>query len=294
MKKIILSIIISLSLFGCQNNKKTELKYEKPKLEILLIGTFHFRNFDPKLILDVAQTNEVDILSLENQIELELIKNKISEFKPSKIFVEFPSENQNRLDSFYNSFYPANYKNVARNELQQLAFRVGKNLKLNKIYGCDFRNNKFPYDEMMESIKSAKQNNLIEFENKSNSEFETEYNGIVKKRQSLLDAIYFLNDDRNRKKDLSWYANFANKAGKLNDTTGIFLASEWYRRNLFMYANVQKQIDNNDKRIMILLGASHIAIFKNFIELNPEWKIIELKEIMKKNNSHQRTVLKNK
>jgi hypothetical protein len=51
-----------------------------------------------------------------------------------------------------------------------------------------------------------------------------------------------------------------------------------------MYANVQKQIDNNDKRIMILLGASHIAIFKNFIELNPEWKIIELKEIMKKNN----------
>lgn len=77
MKKIILSIIISLSLFGCQNNKKTELKYEKPKLEILLIGTFHFRNFDPKLIRDVVQTNEVDILSLENQNELELIKNKI-------------------------------------------------------------------------------------------------------------------------------------------------------------------------------------------------------------------------
>ena len=35
---------------------------------------------------------------------------------------------------------------------------------------------------------------------------------------------------------------------------------------------------------MILMGASHIATLKNFIELNPEWKIVELKELIKKNN----------
>jgi hypothetical protein len=123
---------------------------------------------------------------------------------------------------------------------------------------------------------------LIDLEEKSITEFETEYNAITKSRKSLLETLYFLNDNVNRKKDLSWYSNFATKAGTLKDTTGVFLASEWYRRNLFIHSFTQKQIDNSDKRIMILFGASHIATFKNFIELNPEWKIVELKEIMEK------------
>lgn len=280
MKNITLLALI-LGLLGCEKPKKSQLTVTKPKLEVLLIGTFHFRNFNPKLNLDISKTKEIDVLTTENQNELEQIKKKISEFNPTKIFVEYTFEDQNKLDSLYNSFSPTDYKKVERNEIQQLAFRVGKNLKLNKIYGCDYWNFKFHYDDLMKSIENAKQKDLKDLEEKDATEYEMEYNKVIKKQKSLLDALYFKNDNENRKKDLSWYSNFANKAGNLKDTTGIFLASEWYRRNLFMYANVQKQIERKDKRIMILLGASHIATFKNFIELNPEWKIVELKEIMK-------------
>ena len=283
MKNIILITLI-ITLFSCEKSKKKEINNTKPRLEILLIGTFHFSHFDPKLNLDISETNEIDVLTTENQKELEQIQKKISEFNPTKIFVEFPYDKQNKLDSLYNSFSPTNYKNVERDEIQQLAFRVGKSIKLKKILGCDFRNYQFQYDKMMETIQNAKQNDLIELEDKSNTEFESEYNAITKNRKSLLEILYFLNDNVNRKKDLSWYSNFANKASTLKDTTGVFLASEWYRRNLFMYSNVQKRIDSKDKRIMILLGASHISTFKNFIELNPEWKITELKELMLKNN----------
>ena len=283
MKKIILITLI-ITMLSCEKSKKTAINNTKPKLEILLIGTFHFRNFDPKLNLDISQTNEIDVLTTENQKELQEIQKKVSEFNPTKIFVEFPYDEQNKLDSLYKSFSPTNYKNVERHEIQQLAFRIGKSLKLKKIFGCDFRSYQFPYDKMMETIKNAKQNDLIELEDKSITEFELEYNTLTKNRKSLLEVLYFLNDNVNRKKDLSWYSNFANKAGTLKDTTGVFLASEWYRRNLFMYSNVQKRIDSKDKRIMILLGASHIATFKNYIELNPEWKITELKELIRKNN----------
>ncbi len=44
----------------------------------------------------------------------------------------------------------------------------------------------------------------------------------------------------------------------------------------------QKTVENEDKRILILSGASHIAMFKDFIDQNPKWKTIELKEIMEK------------
>ena len=70
MKNIILITLI-ITLFSCEKSKKTEISNTKPKLEILLIGTFHFRNFDPKLNLDVSQTNEIDVLTTENQKELE-------------------------------------------------------------------------------------------------------------------------------------------------------------------------------------------------------------------------------
>ena len=141
-----LFLFIFFIFISCDKRGKRENDEVKPKLEVLLVGTFHFRNFDPKKILDVAQTKEVDVLSLENQKELELIKEKISEFNPSKIFVEFPAKDQKELDSIYKSFSNLNYNKVERKEIEQLAFRVGKNLKLNRIYACDFSNYKFPYE----------------------------------------------------------------------------------------------------------------------------------------------------
>jgi hypothetical protein len=184
MKNIILITLI-VTLFSCQNSKKIVINNTKPKLEVLLIGTFHFKNFDPKLNLDITQTNDVDVLTTENQKELEEIKKKISQFNPTKIFVEFPYNEQNKLDSLYNAFSPTDYKTVKRDEIYQLAFRVGKNLDLKKIFSCDFRNYQFPYDKMMEDINDAKQNDLIDLEEKSITEFETEYNIITKSRKSL-------------------------------------------------------------------------------------------------------------
>jgi len=50
-----------------------------------------------------------------------------------------------------------------------------------------------------------------------------------------------------------------------------------------MYSIIQKSVEESDERIMILGGNSHIAMFKEFIDYNPEWKPIELKDILKWN-----------
>ena len=65
-----------------------------------------------------------------------------------------------------------------------------------------------------------------------------------------------------------------------NDYTSAYLASEWYRRNLYMYALIQKSVESKDEKIMIIGGNSHIAMFKDFIDKNLEWKTTELKDIM--------------
>ncbi len=285
----LLFIISILSLISCQvetdkksSNQSSPSNISK-KTEVLLIGTFHFSNFDPKNNVDIMQTSEVDVLTDKNQKELKLICDKIVEFNPSKIFVEYPYTKQVTLDSIYDNFDSKNFELKDRDEGEQLSFRVAKQLGHKRIFACDYRGSSFPYNSMIKSMKVANQQDLISSDNQYTEQWEKQYNEIVNRNQSLLDVLYFLNSKKERIEDRAWYLNSANKAGSTNDTIGTFLATEWTRRNLHIYSKIQKQVTENDERIMILLGSSHVAILKDFIDYNPDWKTVELKELMESN-----------
>ena len=47
-----------------------------------------------------------------------------------------------------------------------------------------------------------------------------------------------------------------------------------------MLANIQKQTDATDNRIMVLAGASHITMFLDLLKHDANYKIVELKDIM--------------
>lgn len=288
--RLILIIFISITLLAsCQEKTNKESSNASlssntsEKTEVLIIGTFHFSNFDPKYNQDLIQTSEVDVMTEQNQKELELISNKIAKFKPSKIFLEAPYSEQAELDSMYNAFVPENYDQKNRDEGDQFAFRVAKKLGHKKLFATDFRDFSFPGNSMRKSMENANQQDLIALDDLKDEQWEKDYNELVNKNHSLLDVLYFLNSSEERKIDRAWYLNYANKAGSLNDTIGTFLASEWYRRNLHIYSKIQKQVTEKDERIMILLGSSHIAILKDFIDNNPKWKTVELKEVMENN-----------
>jgi Family of unknown function (DUF5694) len=71
-------------------------------------------------------------------------------------------------------------------------------------------------------------------------------------------------------------------AGKSDNFIGPFLVSEWYKRNIYMLSIIQKLTETTDKKIMILAGSSHIAMMKEFLLLNKNYKIVELKEVLEK------------
>jgi len=283
MKNLLL--IIGLALVSCNTKQgNITLDDEKKELntiktEVLLVGTSHWNNYK-KADFDVAQTNEIDILSATYQKDLNDIADKIVAFKPDKIFVERTLNYQPKLDSLLNLYKTTEWGNDKRNEIYQLGFRVAKTLKHNRVYGIDFRNTEFSYDSLMKAMETAKQTTLISSFNADIKQYETNYNTLVSEQRSLKDILYFLNDDKQRQLDLSWYLEGANKGGDLNSTVGSFLASEWIKRNIYSYGLIQKYTQSKDKRIMILMGASHIAVLKQLISVNTEWKTVELKAIM--------------
>ncbi len=249
------------------------------KLEVLLVGSSHWNNYNSEG-LDVAQTNEIDILSSKYQSDLNEIVEKIKVFNPDKIFVERTLKYQPKLDSLYHLYTTTNWGKGRRNEIYQLGFKVAKELKHLKVYGVDFRNTQFPYDSLINSMEKAHQTALISSFHEDIKQFEQNYNTLISEKKSLKDIFYFLNDAEQRKLGLAWYLNGANKGGDLESTVGSFLASEWIKRNIYSYGLIQKYTESKDERIMVLMGASHIAVLENFIAIHPAWKAIGLKEIM--------------
>jgi hypothetical protein len=251
------------------------------KLEVLLIGTFHFANFDPENNGDVIEVNVPDVLTSENQKELENIANAIKIFNPNKIFLEYPFESQKTLDSIYASFNITDFSKAKRNEIPQIAFRVAKLLKHKKVFAMDVRTD-FPFDSLMLQMEKAKQYDLLTKDSLEVVKIENFENELFSSSKTLSEILFYENDNTKRKEDVNWYLSLANQGGEKGNFVGAYLTSEWYRRNLYMYSIIQKEIEKGDDKIMILAGASHIAMFKDFIDYNPEWKVIELKEIMKK------------
>jgi hypothetical protein len=285
--KYLFRLLVFTLLISCQENQKSgiEKKSEKPEiktLEVLLVGTFHFANFYPENNGDLVQKKIRDVLTDENQTELENIALKIAEFNPDKIFVEESYKRQEKLDSIFSSFpISTDYKTAKRQETYQLAFRVAKKLNHKKVYAIDLRTD-FPYDSLLTEMKKAKQFELIKKDEFELEKLEKSANELFSSDKTLSEIIFHYNQDKYRKDDINWYLSLANQGGERTNFVGSYLTSEWYRRNLHMYSIIQKSIKNKDKKIMILGGSSHIAMFKDFINYNPEWKTVELKEIMER------------
>ena len=229
---------------------------------------------------DIVDIKIRDILNENNQKELELISDHIKAFNPDKIFVEYPFNSQKKLDSTYSSFSTIDYSKEERNEITQLAFRAAKKLNHKRLYAMDYRTS-FHYDSLIQQMKNAKQYDLIAKDSIELVRLVRDENELFASDKSLSEILYYYNDDKRRKEDINWYVNLANQGGEKENFVGAYLASEWYKRNLYMYSIIQKSINKGDKRIVISAGASHVAMFKDFISYNPEWDTVELKAIMK-------------
>ena len=282
----IIKILIVTTLLGCSQKPKTyktEEANNSDKKELLLIGTFHYNNPGA----DVAKTESFDILSQEAQNELEQISLKIKYYNPTKIFVEWPYDEQNKLDSLYNLYTENRYFTndslsdfYLKNEIFQLAFRTAKEINIEKVYGIDYSTS-FPFEEVMKDIEKVNQAELMSKIQDGISKFTSDFDDKIASGASLTELTYYLNSPSMRKFSNEFHNNLMLLAGDTNDFNGPLLTSEWFKRNLYMWSITQKNILNSDERIMILVGASHAAMFELFVRENDDWIIRELSEIMK-------------
>jgi hypothetical protein len=286
MKMRLTPILLLSILIGCKEEYKTEnttITILDPKKEILLIGTFHYNNPGA----DVAKTKSFDILSEKSQLELEQISSSIKTYNPTKVFVEWPFKEQSKLDSLYGLYKENKYFTndslsdfYLKNEIFQLAFRVAKQNNLDKVYGIDYPETEFPYQQVINDIESSNQIKLKERIEKSIAQFTTDFDNMIESGASLKELTFAMNTKEMRYASNDLHLNMFSLAGSTDEFNGVYLTSEWYKRNLYMWSLIQKYTSLPDERVMVLAGSSHTAMIELFVKENRDWKIKELKEII--------------
>ncbi|WP_185965925.1 DUF5694 domain-containing protein [Flavobacterium sp. ZT3R18] len=267
MKKLLLLALLTVS--------SNPVFAQSTKKQILLLGTFHFENPG----LDVAQINTFNVMTNKSQKELENITDKIKKFGPDKIFVEWKYEKQDKLDKFYAKNTDSLFHNDA-DELVQLAIRSAKKLGHKKLFAIDYNQTEFPYDSLVKGMQEANQLDLIKKNKEELVAHEKSQNQKIAK-YSLTELLIDYNAEESNAENVKWYLETCNKAGKKDNFVGAYLVSEWYKRNLYMYSLIQKLTENKDDKIMVLLGASHTAMLREFIKYDSDFEIIELKDVLK-------------
>lgn len=250
------------------------------RAQICILGTFHF----------VEASHLMPINNEQRQKEFKSLINKILQFKPNKLCVELRPNQELKYNEIYKKYLSDSSidlkKELVDYQLQgasyiiinplderiKFAFDMAHVADINSINGIDY------YDGWIqqEVFDEAEKNNKEQYEMLTNSYniFAKKVMGMLKPENNIEDMYKYLNmKETNELQHSTGFMPF-NDVGDGDDAIGIKFVSDWYNRNLHIYANL-KRIAKPDDRILVLYGAGHRKLLSDFISESPDLEYVD-------------------
>ncbi|MDQ4123217.1 MAG: DUF5694 domain-containing protein [Acidobacteriota bacterium] len=279
---ILLVLIAAVSSIQSQNvsgvsPKDTSCSDKSAKLMIL--GTYHMDN--PRL--DAKNLDADDVLLPKRQREITELIEKLARFNPTKIAVEAPYSEKVRWNDRYKKFLTGEHK-LTRNEIEQIGFQLARRLNHGAIYPID-------YPMFMSGLNYDE----IEFPKPKPTPLTTN-NGNTKKpeppplsegdlllrRSSVTEFLLLMNNLEKARKDHG--ENYLQQLLP-NDNPAIYESADrianWYKRNLRMFANINRITDFPNDRILLIVGSGHLTILRDFALDSPQFCLVEAETYLK-------------
>ncbi|MCD8511727.1 MAG: DUF5694 domain-containing protein [Bacillus sp. (in: Bacteria)] len=229
------------------------MRKEKPS--VLVVGTFHFGNSP-----DMNQVDAGNMLGENRQKEVLEVVKRLENYKPSKVAVEVEKEKEVALNQKYEEYINNKFE-LTTNEVHQLGFRICEARNHQKIYAIDW----------MGDIGSRSINEVLGWAEINQTEL---YDLITKvyipkiipdiKGLTILEYLKSLNNKERIQVEHEMYLNLA-QIGEGTDYVGIDWVRWWYQRNLIIYNNIIKLIENKDERVILFIGSAHVHLVSQFL-----------------------------
>src|SRR4051812_27954654 len=135
------------------------LTTSEPKPEILVLGSFHMANPGH----DLANMQVDDVRSPQRQQQMAELLAVLKKFNPTKIAIESDVTGSNRPKEY--DEYLAGRHELTRNEIEQIGFRLAKELGHKKIYPVDVDGD-FPWMRVVNYAKANGQADKLDAMNR--------------------------------------------------------------------------------------------------------------------------------
>ncbi|MBF9220193.1 DUF5694 domain-containing protein [Hymenobacter ruricola] len=243
------------------------------KTKILLLGTIHFETPHK----DRYELKTDDFRSPRRQQELEALTAVLARTHARQVMIERPHKRQAAVDSLYGQYLAGRYA-LAVSEREQLGFRLARKLGLPHITCVDELSTN-PHDSLM-AATAASQPTLLRDMGMAATALLGTFDAELKKG-TLTDVLRFINQPAQLRANLALYLQYMARIGAGQNFAGAGAVSDWYLRNLMIYANIISQVRPGDGYVVLIFGQGHIPILKHLLENNDQFEVVDVQAALR-------------
>ena len=247
---------------------------EKPaaapaRAEMLVLGTYHMANPGR----DIFNMQADDVLAPKRQAEIAQVVAALKKFNPTKIAVE-GDVFSDRIPKAY-ADYLAGKHELTRNEIEQIGFRLAKELGHKTVYAED-ADGEFPFPHVVNYAKASGRSKELDV-------ILGEIGAMVKAQgaylasHTILETLLYMNSDGKVAESVGFYFREAH-FGEPGDWAGADLVSDWFRRNMRIFSNVVRLADTPNERVLVIFGAGHLGWLQHAFASDPNLRLRKLAE----------------
>jgi len=209
-----------------------------------VLGTYHMANPGH----DIHNMQADDVLSPTRQQEITQLTQVLKTFHPTKIAIEAEVGSQ-RVAQQYSDYLAGKYA-LSRNEIDQIGYRLAKELGHRTIYPIDVDGD-FPWQRV---VNYAKANGISDKFEAINAGWGTmvKEQGDFLGSHTVLETLEFMNSDSRPARDMALYFALV-RYGDPYDYAGSDLLAAWYQRNIRIYRNIVALIDSPAEKILVMM-----------------------------------------
>ena len=281
ISKVVINILILSLFFSCNNPQKPKEKNDEPitiepkssAIKVLNFATFHMGYTSDARSIEFDENNKKNVDSIHQ------IAKMLSTFKPTIIVVETtPDYNKTLQENYANYLIKPTTIFEKPNEVELLAFEIGRLADVKRIYGID---HKLEYNygigsEIINSIDSLTHDNF------QSNPFQSIPNlNILDNGLSLKEKLVRMNHPKLLDLLITANADILTYVGTENGFEGADEAAKYYQRNLRIYSNLNRlELDEND-RVFIISGGSHTAFLREFMSRDEKYEMVNSFDYLK-------------
>lgn len=248
--------------------------------KIMILGTYHMDN--PRL--DAKNLDADDVLLPKRQREIAELIEKLARFNPTKIAVEAPYSDKGTWNDRYKKFLGGEFK-LGRNEIYQIGFQLAKRLSHQSIYPVDYPMfmSGLRYDEVeFPKPKPAPSPVAGSNETKKPEPPPLSEGDLLLRRSTVTEFLLLMNDLEEARKDHGEnYLQQLLPGGDAAIYESADRVANWYKRNLRMFANVNRITEFPNDRILLIVGSGHLTILRDFALDSPQFCLVEAETYLK-------------